>query len=892
MAQYTSNREHVLHKITSRIRQSLELPEILDTATLEIQQFLRVDRVKIYQFAEDGSGAVVAETILGDRLPSLLHLHFPASDIPPETRQRFVQLRQRVITDVAAQLKTTHGIDENDPNDYPLLRDVRYSPADPCHLEYLKAMGVKSSVVLPILHQKKLWGLLAIHNREPRYFSEAELQIVQLLVDQISIAIAQAELLIEARHRAFQEQTLNQISQLLHCPLLPGRVRQLVLEATVKALEGSGGRLYIVPEPMEAIAQIYQWGIQPDLAHLEQHHQWQALMSSIGTSPQQHDNLNQAIFDWQQRSNLFLQPNNGQSSTIENTANVKPRFFTLEMLEADPQYRELAAAFRQSSVRSILLIPLEFQRTFVGCLTIFRDGYKAEIRWAGRRDADERNVRPRLSFEEWLEVRRDLSPVWSTEDLRLAQSIGMHVYMALMQRRVESMMRYQASHDLLTELPNRLLFAEQVALALADAHYRDEMVGVAFLDLDRFKTINDTLGHAIGDELLKQVAVRLHRCLREGDAIARWGGDEFTLLLPHLKSAEDISQIAKRLLAALSEPFFLGTQEFYVTASLGLALSPYDGEDVDTLLKHADAAMYQAKRQGKNNFQLYFEEINNRALEHLALESDLHKALGRQEFFLHYQPQIDLRTYEIVGVEALLRWQHPQLGHVSPGQFIPLAEETGLICPIGEWVLREACCQQKRWQNMGLPPMRIAVNLSAKQFQQPDLVNQILRVLEATGMDPKFLEVEITESVAMQNIGFTIATLNQLQDLGIQIAVDDFGTGYSSLNAIKHFPLNTLKIDQAFVREACHDPSDAAIARTIVALGRGLGLQTLAEGVEREEQLEFLLMLNCDRAQGHLFSKPMPPGEFVNFVLHRESYCSLKAHGVASVLPQAAKRLP
>lgn len=880
MAQYTSNREHLLHKITSRIRQSLELPEILDTATLEIQQFLRVDRVKIYRFAEDGSGEVVAETIQGDRLPSLLHLHFPATDIPPEARQRFIQLRQRVITDVSSQLKTTHGIDEADPTDHPLQRDVRHSPADPCHLKYLKAMGVKSSVVLPILHQQKLWGLLAVHNREPRYFSESELQIVQLLVDQISIAIAQAELLIEARHRAFQEQILNQISQLLHCPLPPGRVRQLVLESAVEALEGAGGRLYIVPEPMEAIAQLYYYGVQPEIENLEQHDQWQALIGSTGILPRK-DSLNEAIFDWQQRNAVFLNADHAQSSTIENTASVKPRCITLEQMQADSRYQELAATFKQSSIRSILLIPLEFQGTFVGCLTVFRNGYDTEIRWAGKRVADERNYGPRLSFEAWLEVRRDLSPVWSTEDLRLAQSIGMHVYMALMQRRVESMMRYQASHDLLTELPNRLLFAEQVALALADAHYRDEMVGVAFLDLDRFKTINDTLGHAIGDELLKQVAVRLHQCLRECDAIARWGGDEFTLLLPHLKSAEDISQIAKRLLAAMSEPFFLGTQEFYVTASLGLALSPYDGEDVDTLLKHADAAMYQAKRQGKNNFQLYFEEINNRALEHLALESDLHKALGRREFLLHYQPQIDLHTYQIVGVEALLRWNHPQLGYVSPGQFIPLAEETGLICPIGEWVLQEACSQQRRWQSMGLPPIHIAVNLSAKQFQQPDLVNQILQILDATGMDPNYLEVEITESVAMENVGFTIATLNQLQDLGIQIAVDDFGTGYSSLNAIKHFPLNTLKIDQAFVREACHDPSDAAIARTIVALGRGLGLQTLAEGVEREEQLQFLMALECDRAQGHLFSKPMPPNEFVSYVRERQFYCPLETKGVA-----------
>ncbi|MEO1147447.1 MAG: EAL domain-containing protein [Cyanobacteria bacterium J06638_22] len=875
VAQDTSDRENLLHTITSRIRQSLELPEILDTATLEIRKFLRVDRVNIYQFAEDGSGEVVAESIQGDRLPSLLYLHFPAADIPSDVRQRFIQRRQRVIVDVVAQLKATQGVNDNELTNPRLRRDPHYSPVDPCHLEYLKMMGVQSSVVFPILHQENLWGLLVIHNRDPRHFSESDLQIVHLLADQISIAIAQASLLIEARHRAFQEQILNQISQLLHCPLPFGRVSQLVLEAAVEALGGTGGRLYISPASTEATAQIYVYGVQPDLEKLELHDQWDALINRVRISSQDQDDVTLEPMNWQQQE-LFVHSDTVQSTTPENTTRVHPHFFTLEMLEENPQYQKLAAMFKQSSIRSILLIPLEFQGTFIGCLTIFRNGYDLEVRWAGKHIADARNTRPRRSFKEWLEIRQDLASVWSAEDLWLAQSIGMHVYMALMQRRVESMMRYQASHDPLTALPNRLLFAEQAALALADAYYRDEMVGVAFLDLDRFKTINDTLGHAIGDELLKQVAIRLQTCLRDGDSLARWGGDEFTLLLLHLNSAEDIGLIAKRLLAVMSEPFHLDTHEFYITASLGLALSPYDGEDVGTLLKHADAAMHQAKRQGKNTFQLYFEEINSRALEHLILERDLHRALERQEFFLRYQPQISLQTYEVVGVEALLRWCHPTLGYISPAQFIPLAEETELICSIGKWVLREACQQQQRWQRLGLPPIQIAVNLSANQFKQPDLVNQILLILEETGIDPQFLEIEITESAAMQNIESTIMTLNQLKDLGIRIAMDDFGTGYSSLNAIKHFPLDTLKIDQSFVREVCHDPSDAAIVRSIVALGQGLGLQILAEGMELKEQLRFLLTLGCDRAQGYLFSKPMSASEFANLRLSRASFRSCK----------------
>lgn len=850
MAHTPSPHEHLLHNIASRIRQSLELPEILRTASQEIRQFLTIDRVKVYQFHADGSGQVVAESLCPDRLPSLLHLHFPASDIPPQARQLFVQAQQRVITDVVAQRKLTHSFDPNHPEGRAQSKDVRYSPVDPCHLEYLQAMGVKASVILPILHQQRLWGLLAIHHSEPRHFAEPELQVVQLLVDQISIAIAQAELLTQARHQAFQESTLNKISGLLHCPLPPEEARQCVLEAAVNALEGSGGRLYVIPESSEVRGQTYLCGEQPNLARLEEDPHWQSLIHTASGSATRMS-LVEAIASWQAKSSL-MQGGDSEAS------GQKSRVISLEDLQRNPPFKPLGQGLAASKIRSLLVVPLEFQGQFMGYLTIFRNGYDQEILWAGKRYPDERQEKPCASFDAWLEVRRDQAPEWTLEERRLAQAIGMHLYMAVMQRRVESLMHYQASHDALTELPNRLMFGERLALALADAQYRDEMLGVAFLDLDRFKTINDTLGHATGDELLKLVAQRLRKGLRECDAIARWGGDEFTLMLPHLTSAEDISKLAQQILDNLVEPFFLEGQEFYVTASLGIALAPYDGQDVETLLKHADMAMYQAKQQGKNNFQLYYEKIHKRTLEHLTLESDLHKALGRNEFLLFYQPQVQLHTCSVSGLEALLRWNHPKLGFVPPSQFIPLAEETGLINPIGDWVLRTACQQHQIWRSLGLPPIRIAVNLSAKQFQQANLVNKILSILKETGMEPRYLEIEITESAAMRDISFTIATLQLLQELGIQIALDDFGTGYSSLNAIKHFPLNTLKIDQSFVREACHDSSDAAIARTIAALAKGLNLKTVAEGVETQPQLKFLRSIGCNGAQGFLFGKPIP----------------------------------
>jgi diguanylate cyclase (GGDEF)-like protein len=411
-----------------------------------------------------------------------------------------------------------------------------------------------------------------------------------------------------------------------------------------------------------------------------------------------------------------------------------------------------------------------------------------------------------------------------------------------------------------------MLFDERLSLALASTHRHGEMLAVVFLDLDGFKTINDTLGHAVGDQLLKNVAQRLRSCLRQGDILARWGGDEFTLLLSPISSAEDAGKIATEILDTLNLPLQLDSRELHIKASLGIALAPYDGEDADTLLKNADAAMYRAKQQGRNNYQLYTQAIGTKAQERLVLENNLYRALERQEFQLYYQPQIDLQTGEIVGMEALIRWQNPELGFISPSQFIPLAEETGLISLIGEWVLWEACTQNRAWQSLGLPPVRIAVNLSARQFQQKNLVKVIAQVLEATKLEPCYLELEITESIAMQDLPLTISVLRTLRSMGIHIAIDDFGTGYSSLSSLKHFPLDKLKIDQSFVRDLVTDSYDAAIITALVALGRGLKLEVVAEGVETQEQLVFLRSVQCDGVQGYFLSYPLPAQEATNLL--------------------------
>jgi diguanylate cyclase (GGDEF)-like protein len=438
-----------------------------------------------------------------------------------------------------------------------------------------------------------------------------------------------------------------------------------------------------------------------------------------------------------------------------------------------------------------------------------------------------------------------------------------------MQRRVEDMIKHQASHDRLTGLPNRMLFDDRLSLALAHTHRYGEMLAVVFLDLDGFKTVNDTLGHAVGDQLLKSVAERLRGCLRSGDILARWGGDEFTLLLSPISSAEDTAQIATEILETLNAPLQIDQQELYINASLGIALAPYHGEDADTLLKNADAAMYRAKQQGRNNYQLYTPAIGTKAQERLVLENNLYKALERQEFRLHYQPQIDLQTGEIVGMEALIRWQSRESGLISPSLFIPLAEEMGLIGSIGEWVLWTACAQNRAWQSLGLPPVRMAVNLSARQFQQKNLVKIIAQVLESTKLEPHYLELEITESIAMQDMNLTISVLRTLRSMGIQIAIDDFGTGYSSLSSLKHFPLDKLKIDQSFVRELVTDSYDAAIITAVVALGHGLKLEVIAEGVETQEQLKFLQSVKCDCVQGYYLSRPLPAQEATNLFIKK-----------------------
>ncbi|MHB1140389.1 MAG: EAL domain-containing protein [Sulfuricaulis sp.] len=432
--------------------------------------------------------------------------------------------------------------------------------------------------------------------------------------------------------------------------------------------------------------------------------------------------------------------------------------------------------------------------------------------------------------------------------------------------KAQEQLQFLAHHDALTNLPNRALFLERLDHALTRSRWTKRPLAVLFLDLDRFKNINDTLGHDIGDSTLQVAAKRLTDCVRDGDTVARFGGDEFTVLLEDLANSDDVPNVAQKILEALSRPFDVEGREFVVTTSIGISLYPSDGDDSLKLLRNADTAMYRAKEQGRNKYQFYSSEMSAKALEKFMLESSLRYALERQEFLLYYQPQVNLATGKVTGVEALLRWQHPELGLVSPTQFIPVAEETGLMKFIDEWVLSTACAQGQAWRSAGLPPLTVIVNLSGRTFNEPRMMETVSQALANSCFAPGMLELEITESVLMHNAEATVEMLEQLNRMGLRLAVDDFGTGYSSLSYLKRFPIHTLKIDQSFVRDVTSDGDDASLVTAIIAMGHALELNVIAEGVETPEQLEFLRRHGCDGMQGYLFSRPLPAQEITRLL--------------------------
>ena len=436
-------------------------------------------------------------------------------------------------------------------------------------------------------------------------------------------------------------------------------------------------------------------------------------------------------------------------------------------------------------------------------------------------------------------------------------------------RRSAAQISHLAHHDFLTDLPNRMLLDDRLQQALALAHRHQYRIAVLFLDLDRFKHINDSLGHVIGDQLLQAVASRLQRCVRRSDTVGRRGGDEFLVILSEVEHEKDAGIIAAKLLAVLTVPYRIARHDLHVPVSIGVSLYPDDGEDAQELINNADTAMYHAKQNGRNNYQFFRREMTARAIERQFIEGSLGVALERNQFSILYQPKIDLVSGAIIGVEALLRWRHPQRGYIPPSEFVPIAEDTGLILPIGQWVLREACRQSRAWLDDGLPQLPMAVNISALQFREIDFVERVRNVLDGSSLDPAWLELEITESALMLHAESTMSTLNSLKSLGVKLAVDDFGTGYSSLAYLRQFPVDSLKVDQSFVHAISSTSEESVIVSAMIGMGKSLKKRVLAEGVETREQMEFLAAAGCQEAQGYYFHRPLTPRDFADLYKSR-----------------------
>jgi diguanylate cyclase (GGDEF)-like protein len=524
---------------------------------------------------------------------------------------------------------------------------------------------------------------------------------------------------------------------------------------------------------------------------------------------------------------------------------IGPEVFVLRNGESIPSYLSPLAAL---GAISFVVLPLVYQRQLSGIVA--------------------------------LGERFDLAP--TDEDRVQMRRLADQAAVALANARMLEQVRELAYYDSLTGLPNRLSYKERLAYALEQASQKQRLVAAFFIDLDKFSRVNDTLGHEVGDQLLRHVASRLRSCCREREdevgpatatlapEVARLGGDEFTVIMPGLHEAQDAAKLARRILSSFAQPVRVGTHEIFINASIGIAIYPYDGEDIDTLLMHADTAMYKAKEQGGSSYQTYSKSMTTTALQRMTLENDLRRALERNEFEVHYQPIVDAYTSTVVGAEALLRWRHPELGLLLPSEFIPIAEENGLIVPMGEWILQSACLQNRAWQDAGLPRIRVAVNLSSRQLKRT-LTDTIGRALQISGLEPRYLSLELTESVLVNHHKEGSEALHALRAMGLHLAVDDFGTGYSSFSYLKHFPLDTLKIDRSFIREIAIHPDDAAITTAIIAMGHALGLRVIAEGVETEAHLTLLQKQGCDEIQGYLVGRPVPSDRFVDHLARKRS---------------------
>ena len=795
----------------------------------EIQEFLWVDRVLLYEFLSDNSGQVTAEVLSSNQnLDSLWKLRFPATDIPETARQRFLEQQVRIAVDVGLGRQL-----------YSLPRQREhnvYTDPSPCHLKYLERLKVKASLTYPIIVREKLWGLLLVHHSKNCHWQKHQLSMLELLNERLTLLITAEQLSREQATLLHQEETIEELRGLMQQET-DALLWEQVLATVVKGLSGCGGRIYL--QALSGETEVYETGEQPFTEKkfiLEETQEWQRCL---------------------------LRGEKVDLSELEDC---------LSLNKVD---------LAKWGSYGGLVIPFAYKSHRECYLTVFRYNQTETIWWAGRVPQGLEELGGRI-FEPWQEITRQSSKaIWTKGEEKLAANIAQLLHDTFQKQKMTLAVSENDRdyYDELTQLPNRTLFTEKLKLLTHEITTNGEMFAVIFLDLDRFQQVNNTLGHAAGDELLGLVAARLQADLEEQQNqdffLAYWHGDKFVILMRHLDDY-DSAQLQEKISAigqTFQNPFSLFGREIHVKASWGVTIAPYDGTDAETLLSNAETAMYGAKEQGKNRYQVYTPSLRQK-LNPLTLEAEIRHSLKNGDFALYYQPQMNLASGQITAVEALIRWQHPERGLLSPQEFIPLAEESDLINEIGDWVLKTACEQLAQWQKQGITDLRVAVNISGRQFQETDFVEKVKQVLADTGIMGSGLEAEITETIATKNVDLTNWLLKELQEIGVSVALDDFGMGYSSLNAIKYFPLNTIKIDREFVKDMNNNPVDSAIVRSVLTLAQGLNLQVVAEGVETFQQLESLRELsktgkNSDQeVQGYFLSEPLSGEKMTAFLLN------------------------
>lgn len=811
-----------LNAALSELHRSHDETEFLRTGTQALRELSGFDRVMLYRFLPDFSGEVVAESVSAATKVKFLGMRFPAGDIPPQARQLYLLNPVRALCDIEA------SSDELVPAKLPEgeLLDQSYCTLrsmSEAHIIYLRNMGVRATMSVSLIRDGKLWGLLACHHLKPRVPPYHVRQSVRTACELVANVIAMRA---DDLERLNYQKRMRHISELVHDF---GRSAMQTQEGLVDA-----GQVY-GPEFLELFSAT-SWGVRLGGTTVFGKAQRLAVPFPGG-----------AVMDEVER--LLANQAPGKPLVANHLATLAAKF--------PPELDEVG------------MLAIRFGVEGKDVIVFFRPKLEQVIHWGGKQDEPSHVAKdggiylePRRSFDLWTETVRDKSEDWSRLDvesmMRLSATLGEHSQ-ALINHELNEKLRWRARHDFLTGLLNRSALDSELHLLM---QIPGANFGLFMIDLDHFKRINDSLGHRAGDEVIKAVGHRIAEVIRDNDFACRFGGDEFIMVV-HFESGkvEALLAIADRLIRVMKLPILVESDSLVMGISVGIATYPDQGPSAVDLMRRADIALYDAKARGRGVVSVYTEEMESRANEAFSLESQLREALPADQLKLYYQPKVDLRSGNVVGVEALVRWQHPVRGLLGPDHFVPIAERCGLINPLGAWVITEAVAQIARWRDQGDPILPVAINVSFAQFASANFVDELAAALSAHAVDPDLIEVELTESILMEDTGLARGVLHKLKAMGVHVTLDDFGTGYSSLSYLHQLPLSTLKIDRSFVAGLEHDAQAQLVTRAVLGLARGLRIKTVAEGVEDDYQRRWLMSHNCDQAQGYFFSRPIPPEE-------------------------------